>query len=119
MALTSLTRTLGIHSAGTSVTSELIHTLNFVGAGNSLTYNDGTIDINIAGSGSGAGGGGGASKIISGTVFAYQNVITEDTDIELPNKTALIYADPDVTVDIEPGVTVSIDATCFLNIVDI
>ena len=117
MALTSLTRTLGIHSAGTSVTSELIHTLNFVGAGNSLTYNDGTIDINIAGSGSGSGGG--ASKIISGTVFAYQNVITEDTDIELPNKTSLIYADPDVTVDIEPGVTVSVDATCFLNIVDI
>ena len=50
---------LGIHSAGTSVVSGPVKTLNFVGTGNTFAYNASTdtIDISIAG-GSGGGGSG-------------------------------------------------------------
>ena len=50
---------LGIHSAGTSVVSGPVKTLNFVGSGNTFAYNASTdtIDISIAG-GSGGGGSG-------------------------------------------------------------
>jgi len=48
---------LGIHSAGTSVVSGPIKTLNFVGSGNTFSYNAGTdtVDISIAGGGGGGG----------------------------------------------------------------
>ena len=47
---------LGIHSAGSSVASGPIKTLNFVGAGNTFQYDASTdtIDISIAGGGGGA-----------------------------------------------------------------
>ena len=50
---------LGIHSAGTSVVSGPVKTLNFVGSGNTFAYDASTdtIDISIAG-GSGGGGSG-------------------------------------------------------------
>ncbi len=50
---------LGIHSAGTSVVSGPIKILNFVGSGNTFSYNAGTdtVDISIAG-----GGGGGVTE---------------------------------------------------------
>ena len=53
---------LGIHSAGTSVVSGPVKTLNFVGSGNTFAYNASTdtIDISIAG---GSGGGGGGSGV--------------------------------------------------------
>jgi hypothetical protein len=47
---------LGISSAGTSITSGPVTTLNFIGAGNTFAVNGTTVDISIAG-----GGGGGAS----------------------------------------------------------
>ena len=46
---------LGISSAGTTITSGPVTTLNFVGAGNTFTLNGTTVDISIAG-GVGAGG---------------------------------------------------------------
>jgi hypothetical protein len=50
---------LGISSAGTSITSGPLTTLNFVGAGNTFAINGTTVDISVAG------GGGGASVSIS------------------------------------------------------
>ena len=52
---------LGIHSAGTSVVSGPVKTLNFVGSGNTFAYNASTdtIDISIAG---GSGGGSGVTE---------------------------------------------------------
>jgi len=50
--------TLGIQSAGTNVTSGVVTALNFVGTGNSISYNAGTKTVNISIAG---GGGGGAS----------------------------------------------------------
>ena len=47
---------IGIQSAGTLVGN--VNTLNFVGAGNSILLNGGTIDVSISGSGGSAGAGG-------------------------------------------------------------
>jgi hypothetical protein len=49
---------LGISSAGTTITSGPITTLNFVGTGNTFAVNGTTVDISISGSGGGGGGGG-------------------------------------------------------------
>jgi hypothetical protein len=48
---------IGIQSAGTNVTTGVITALNFVGTGNTFTYNVGTktVDISIAGGGGGGG----------------------------------------------------------------
>jgi hypothetical protein len=62
---------------------------------------------------------GGASQVYDSTVFAYQNVVESNITVALPYKTATIYTDPDVTVDIETGVQMSIDDGCVLNIIDI
>ena len=48
---------LGISSAGTTITSDPVTTLNFVGTGNTFAVNGTTVDISIAGGG-GAGAGG-------------------------------------------------------------
>jgi len=47
---------LGISSAGTSITSGPVTTLNFIGAGNTFAVNGTTVDISIQGGGAGAGG---------------------------------------------------------------
>ena len=64
-------------------------------------------------------GGGGASKVYSKTVFAYQNVINSNISIASPYNTGVIYTDPNVTVDIESGKQVDVDANCILVIADI
>ena len=48
---------IGISSAGTTITSGPISTLNFVGTGNTFAVNGTTIDVSISGSGAGGGGG--------------------------------------------------------------
>jgi len=45
---------LGISSAGTSITSGAVKTLNFIGTGNTFAVSGTTVDISIAGGGSGA-----------------------------------------------------------------
>lgn len=104
---------IGIHSAGHVVQDGIIETINFVGAGNTFLVDGSRVDISIAG------GSGGASEVYDSTVFAYKNVIDSNIRIELPHKTALIYADPEVTVDIEPNVTLTVDDGVFFSIVDV
>jgi len=65
------------------------------------------------------GGGGGASKVYSSTIFAYQNIVQSDITIASPYLTGTIYASEDVTVDIESGVTVTVNDGAVLNIIDI
>jgi hypothetical protein len=50
---------LGISSAGTSITSGPLKTLNFVGTGHTFVVTGTTIDISISGGGGGGGGGSG------------------------------------------------------------
>ena len=66
-----------------------------------------------------SGGAGGASKIYDSTVFAYDNVISSNVTIESPYKVATLYTSPDVTTDINDGVTVTVDDGCVLNFIDI
>ena len=103
---------IGINSAGTSIASE-IKTLNFVGTGNTFKVSGNTVDVSISG------GAGGASKIYDSTVFAYQNVVESDITIESPYKVATFYTSPDVTIDIEDDVTITIDSGCTLLAIDI
>ena len=49
---------LGISSAGTSITSGPVKTLNFIGTGNTFAVNGSTVNISIAGGGGSVGGGG-------------------------------------------------------------
>jgi hypothetical protein len=51
------------------------------------------------------------------TAVGYDNVIDSDFTVTSANKTAVIYVDQDLTVDIEEGVTVTVDEGCFLNII--
>ena len=104
---------IGINSVGVAIT-ETVKTLNFVGTGNTfISRSGGTIDISISG------GAGGASKIYDSTVFAYQNVVESDITIESPYKVATFYTSPDVTIDIEDDVTVTVDSGCTLLAIDI
>ena len=64
-------------------------------------------------------GGGGASKVYSKTVFGYQNVVSTNITIASPYNTGVIYTSPDVTVDIENGVQVDVDADCSLIVADV
>ncbi len=102
---------VGIHSGGTLIHSASTD-LNFVGTGHTFTVNGGTTNISLAG-----GGGGGASKVHNDTIFAYQNVVDADATISAPYSTGTIYASEDVTVDIEEGVTLTVDDNCVLNII--
>jgi hypothetical protein len=65
------------------------------------------------------GGGGGASKVYDSTIFAYQNVVQNDITIASPYLTGTIYCSEDVTVDIESGVTVTVNDGAVLNIIEI
>ena len=103
---------IGIQSGGVSIYTGVVTALNFVGTGNTFAINGTTVDISIS-------GGGGASVVYDATVFAYKNVIDSNIDLDLPQKTAVIYADPDVTVDIESGSTLSVGDGVFFSIIDI
>jgi len=59
------------------------------------------------------------ATVYDATVFAYKNVIDTDIDLNLPYKTAVIYADPGVTVDIESGSTLSVGNGVFFSIIDV
>lgn len=59
---------IGIQSAGTNVTTGVITALNFVGTGNTFSYNAGTKTINISIAG-GSGGGGITSLDITSSLF--------------------------------------------------
>ena len=77
---------IGISSAGTSITTDTIQTLNFVGTGNSISYNSGTktVDISISGSsGSSVGSGVSATGINTGGFWSNPNSI--DLPISLTN----------------------------------
>lgn len=103
---------IGIHSGSTLIHSASTD-LNFLGAGHTFSVNGGTTNISIAG------GGGGASKVHNDTVFAYQNVVDADVTISAPYSTGTIYIGEDVSVDIEEGITITIDDNCALNIITI
>lgn len=69
--------------------------------------------------GDGSGLSGVTTNYYKAEVFAYDNVINSNISVTSSYKTAAIYSDRDLTVDIENGVIVTVDADCYLNIVDV
>ena len=74
---------IGISSAGTSITTDAIQTLNFVGAGNTFKVTGTTVDISISGSGGATGAGMSATGINTGGFFSNPNSV--DAAISLTN----------------------------------
>ena len=74
---------IGISSAGTSITTDTIQTLNFVGAGNTFKVTGTTVDISISGSGGATGAGMSATGINTGGIFS--NPQSVDTPFNLTN----------------------------------
>ena len=98
--------------------SGVVTATSFVGSG--ASFSGVVTATSFVGSGAGLTGiTGGASQVYDSTVFAYQNVVESNITVALPYKTATIYSDPDVTVDIESGAQLTIDDGCVLNIIDI
>ena len=86
---------IGIQSAGTLVGN--VNTINFVGAGNSILLNGGTIDIQIEGGGGSTGAGG-----------TWGNYTSANTVGVTTTKKVKIQNDLEVT-----GVTTSTGAICW------
>ena len=76
---------IGISSAGTSITTDAIQTLNFVGAGNTFNVTGTTVDISISGSGGGATAGAGMSATGINTGGFFSNPNSVDAAISLTN----------------------------------
>lgn len=110
---------IGIHSAGHVVQDGIIETINFVGAGNTFLVDGSRVDISIAGGGgSGSGGIDYDVDTLNKILFLHSARFTTDATISAPQKFGEVFTHQDVTVDIEPGVTVSIDDECLLLIKD-
>jgi len=120
---------LGISSAGTTVTSGPVQTLNFVGSGNTFAVNGTTVDISISGGGAGGGGGlGTAINYSDGTSspFSYfdnQAVVTSDLNLDATlaggNDSYVVSVIPNVTVASGVGVTVGLGKTMIIDVLQI
>ena len=97
---------IGIHSGGTVVHSAST-TLNFIGAGNTFSVDGGTTNISISG--------GGIQS--NDNIKAYKNTIESDTTLTNTHPTAVTWIDKDLSLDIEDGVTVTIEDGVAWNIV--
>lgn len=81
---------IGIQSGGTNITTGVITAINFVGTGNSISYNSSTktVDVSISGSGGGGGGesvGSGVSATGINTGGFWSNPNSVDTAISFDN----------------------------------
>ncbi len=96
---------IGIHSGGTVIHSAST-ALNFIGVGNTFSVNGGTTNISISG--------GGIQS--NDNIKAYKNTIEADVTLPITHPTAVTWIDTDLTLDIEEGVTVTIDDGVAWNI---
>ena len=116
---TTLYTAVGIYSGGQSVGAGITY-LNFVGTGNTfLDQGNGVVDISISG-GSAANRSGGVqlTDSLDRIAFIHYGGFTSDASVKSPQKFADIFTHVDATVDIEDGVTVSVDNDCLLRITD-
>ena len=92
--------------------------LNFTGGiqGTEATFSGIITASQFVGDGSGLTGV--TTNYYKGEILGYDNVLDTNITITSSYKTAVIHVDRDLTVDIENGVTISVDDGCYLNIVD-
>ena len=120
---------LGIQSTGTNVTTGVITALNFVGTGNTFTYNAGTktVDISIAG----GGGGGGLGTAInyadgSQSPFSYidaEVTVTSNLNLDATNAGAttsyVVSVVPNIIIGSGIAVTVGVGKTMVIDILNL
>ena len=87
--------------------------LNFTGGINAVGVITATAFV-----GDGSGLTGVTTNYYKGEILGYDNVLDTNITITTSYKTAVIQVDRDLTVDIENGVTISVDSGCYLNIAD-
>jgi len=118
---------LGISSAGTSITSGPVKTLNFVGTGNTFAVSGTSVDISISG-GSGGGGIGTAIKYADNTNSPFSFIdaditITSNLDLNTTNAGAsnsyVVSVIPNVTVASGIAVTVGTGKTMVIDVLQI
>ena len=118
---------LGISSAGTTITSGPVKTLNFVGSGNTFAVSGTTVDISISGGGSG-GGIGTAIKYADNTTspFSYIDAeVTVSSNLNLDTTNAgasnsyVVSVIPNVTVASGVAVTVGSGKTMVIDVLQI
>ena len=117
---------LGISSAGTSITSGPVTTLNFIDVGNTFVFDGTTVDISIAG-----GGGGGLGTAISyddgkSTPFSYidrEAVVDQDVTLDTANagesSTIIVSVIPNITIASGVGLTVGLGKTMVIDVLQI
>jgi len=119
---------LGISSAGTTITSGPVKTLNFVGTGNTFAVSGTTVDISISGGGAGGGGIGTAIKYADNTTspFSYidaEVVVSGNLNLDTTNAGAsnsyVVSVVPNVTVASGVAVTVGSGKTMVIDILQI
>jgi len=118
---------LGISSAGTTITSGPVKTLNFVGTGNTFAVNGTTVDISISGGGSG-GGIGTAIKYTDNTTspFSYidrEVTVSQNLNLDATNAGAsdsyIVSVIPNITVASGVAVTVGTGKTMIVDVLQI
>jgi hypothetical protein len=118
---------LGISSAGTTITSGPVKTLNFVGSGNTFAVSGTTVDISISG-GSGGGGIGTAIKYADTTTSPFSFIdaeVTVSSNLNLDTTNAgasnsyVVSVIPNVTVASGVAVTVGSGKTMIIDVLQI
>ncbi len=89
---------IGIHSGGTVIHSSST-ALNFIGVGNTFSVNGGITNISISGGGA----------LSNDNIRSYKNTIDADITLPITHPTAVTWIDNELTLDIEEGVTVTVD----------
>ena len=112
---------LGIQSTGTNVTTGVITALNFVGTGNTFTYNAGTKTVDISIAGGGGGGVGEPTGDIDGlfNYVAAASTITASITFDATNagnfSSYVVSVVPNITIASGVGVTVGVGKTMIID----
>lgn len=113
---------LGISSAGTTITSGPVKTLNFVGTGNTFTVSGTSVDISIASGGGGVGQPTGDTDGLFNFVAAASTItqsITFDTTNAGNFSSYVVSVVPNIIVGSGVGVTVGVGKTMVIDILNL
>lgn len=120
---------VGIFSGGDAITTGIITSLNFIGAGNTFAVSSGKVDISIAGGGGGGGGLGTAINYDGGSVaspFSFidaESFVESDLLLDTTNAGAtdsyIVSVSPKVTVLTGAAVTVGSGKTMIIDVLQI
>jgi hypothetical protein len=92
---------LGISSAGTTITSGPVKTLNFVGSGNTFAVSGTTVDISISG---GGGSGVSTSGITTGFIWSNPNSVNSAVTLNQPNYNYAMFGPVTLNATVTVGV---------------